>query len=576
MLKIYKKYMAFLGNRKQDILMANFYAFVCIVFDSFPLVALGLALKAIIDNHLTTMDMILSLGIMTIGLIGSIFFGNIFRLRDAYGSFHACADKRIEIGQGMRHMPMGFFSKRELGALTAAMTTAIDDIQNIAPRIVTNCVQAFLHIFVTTLMITVVDRRIGGIVLVGILVYFFVNSRMQLAMDTTSENRVSVQEELIDTILEYTQGMMEIKSFGMKNTFGKKLSSVIDDFEKSNFDLEKKFIPYIGLQNLITRTTSMAMIVGSVYFFTSSTMPMSTAVFMVILSFVVFNKLELAGGFTALLQVVDYSIDKADILSQAPTMDIDGHVSTFNNHGIEFKDVSFAYEGQNILSHMNLHIAEGSTTAIIGGSGSGKTTICNLISRFWDVDKGAVTIGGIDVKDVKLDTLMAQMSMVFQDVYLFNDTIANNIRFGHENIPIEKVIEAAKKANCHDFIMSLPQGYDSILGEGGATISGGEKQRISIARAILKDTPIVILDEATANIDVENEALIIGALEELTKNKTTITIAHKLNTIKKADQIIAIDKGRIVQRGVHKDLIKEDGLYKRYIQIREKAMGWQV
>lgn len=380
----------------------------------------------------------------------------------------------------------------------------------------------------------------------------------------------------MDTILEYTQGMMEIKSFGMDNQFGDKVSTVINQYEESNFNMEKQFIPYITLQNLMIRLTGIAMIGVALVFYINDTMTAATAVFVVILSFVVFSKLELAGGASALLQLVDHSIDKAEIVSQTPTMAIDGDEVVFKRFDIAMKDVSFAYEGQRVLDKINLDIPQGTTTAIVGTSGSGKTTICNLISRFWDVDQGQVTIGGVDIRKVKLDGLMAQMSMVFQDVYLFNDTIANNIRFGHQDISMTAIEAAAKKAKCHDFIMALPNGYDTQVGEGGANISGGEKQRISIARAILKNAPIVLLDEATANIDVENEALILEALSALTKDKTTITIAHKLNTIKNADQIIAVDKGRIVQRGTHDTLIQEEGLYKRYIEIREKAVGWQV
>ena len=214
--------------------------------------------------------------------------------------------------------------------------------------------------------------------------------------------------------------------------------------------------------------------------------------------------------------------------------------------------------------------------AIVGPSGGGKTTITSLIARFWDVDEGEVTLGGRNVKDYSFDSLMENFSFVFQRVYLFEDTIANNIRFGRPEASMDEVIAAAKKACCHDFIMSLPEGYDTVVAEGGATLSGGEKQRIAIARAIMKDAPIIILDEATANVDPENEKELTEAIENLTREKTIIMIAHRLKTVRHADQIVVVDKGRIVQKGTHEDLMREEGIYKNFVSGRKKAVSWKI
>ena len=243
---------------------------------------------------------------------------------------------------------------------------------------------------------------------------------------------------------------------------------------------------------------------------------------------------------------------------------------------IELKDVCFGYGEREILNNINLQIKSNSSLAIVGASGSGKTTLCNLIARFWDVKKGEVLIGGHNVKDFTSESLLKNISMVFQKVYLFNDTIENNIKFGNPNATHDEVVEACKKACCHDFITSLSDGYDTVVGEGGSTLSGGEKQRISIARAILKDAPIIILDEATSSVDPENEHMLISAIKELTKNKTLISIAHRLSTVREADQIIVIDKGRIVQRGNHNELIGQDGVYKHFIEIKKQSIGWQI
>ena len=257
-------------------------------------------------------------------------------------------------------------------------------------------------------------------------------------------------------------------------------------------------------------------------------------------------------------------------------MDIDGEDIKPANRDIRLENVSFAYENRKIIDNVTLDIKENTTTAIVGPSGGGKTTITSLIARFWDVQEGKVTLGGQDVRDYSFDSLMENFSFVFQRVYLFEDTIANNIRFGRPDAPMEDVIAAAKKASCHDFIMALPNGYETLVGEGGASLSGGEKQRIAIARAIMKDSPIIILDEATANVDPENEKELTEAIENLTKEKTIIMIAHRLKTVRNADQIIVVDKGHIVQKGRHEELMNEEGIYRNFVSGRKQAVSWKI
>ena len=276
------------------------------------------------------------------------------------------------------------------------------------------------------------------------------------------------------------------------------------------------------------------------------------------------------------LEVIDATLDKLDGIEHADIIDKDGKDISLQNTDIAFRDVTFSYYKVPVLQNISFSIPQGSTTAIVGPSGSGKTTICNLLARFYDVDSGEVTVGGEDVRNMTCDSLLRNISMVFQKVYLFHDTIENNIRFGNPSATQEEIIEAAKKARCHDFIMALPDGYETVICEGGSTLSGGEKQRISIARAILKNANIVILDEATASIDPENEHLIQQAISELTIGKTVIVIAHRLATIEHADQILVVDKGQVVQRGTHQQLVQQEGLYRRFITIREQAEGWSI
>jgi ATP-binding cassette subfamily B protein len=279
---------------------------------------------------------------------------------------------------------------------------------------------------------------------------------------------------------------------------------------------------------------------------------------------------------SSLLRTIDVSIDRVGEIHKTPVMDETGSAVTPQRFDIEFKNVGFSYDRKKIIDNVSFKIPQGTTTAVVGPSGGGKTTLCNLMARFWDVDDGAVTLGGKNVKDYTLDSLLSNISMVFQNVYLFNDTIANNIKFGKPDATMDEVVEAAKKACCHEFIAALPDGYDTVIGEGGATVSGGEKQRISIARAMLKDAPIIILDEATANVDPENESKLQAAIAELTRNKTIVMIAHRLKTVRSADQILVVDDGKIVQRGTHDELVKTPGIYADFIGVRRKAIGWKL
>ena len=332
----------------------------------------------------------------------------------------------------------------------------------------------------------------------------------------------------------------------------------------------------MSAQNLIAKLTGVCMVVLTCFFYCEGSMNALTAVVMVISAFIVYASLETAGNYSALLRVVDVSVTRAQEILDTPQMDITGEMITPENRNLAAEDVEFSYEKKKVIDGVSVQIPEKTTTAIVGPSGGGKTTLVNLLARFWDVDAGTVTLGGRNVKDYDMDSLMENFSFVFQNVYLFHDTIANNIRFGQPDAPMEKVIEAAKKACCHEFIEALPEGYDTVIGEGGASLSGGEKQRISIARAMMKDAPVIFLDEATANVDPENENDLMKAIQALTKEKTVIMIAHRLKTVEHADQILVIDHGKIVQQGTHENLMKEEGIYQNFISERREAASWKV
>ncbi len=305
-------------------------------------------------------------------------------------------------------------------------------------------------------------------------------------------------------------------------------------------------------------------------------MDFSMALMFIFFSFSIFASLEPISDSAHTLGVIDDVMDQLDALRGEQFIDAAGCEIALTHYDIAFRNVDFGYDSRQVLKNVSFTIPEQTSTAIVGPSGSGKTTICSMLARFYDPQSGSITVGGHDLREFTCDVLLSNISMVFQNVYLFHDTIRANILFGRPDASEEEMIEAAKKARCHEFIMVLPDGYDTVVGEGGGTLSGGEKQRISIARAILKNAPIIILDEATASVDPENEHLIQQAISELTRGKTIITIAHRLATIRNADQILVVDDGRIAERGTHAELVQKDGLYKRFTSIRERAEGWRI
>ena len=436
--------------------------------------------------------------------------------------------------------------------------------------------QGILETSMIILMLFIFDWRIGLIAAAGVLIFFGVNSVMQNAGKKDSEQKVVCDTELVNQIMEYLQGISEVKSYNLLGKQAKRLNDANEACEKINTKMEMLFVPYHFLQSVITKITGAVIVACSAYFYINGTMSAVYAIGMTISAFMLYASLECAGNYSSLLHVVSVCVDKANAILELDTMDIDGKEIQPENYDIRLSNVSFSYDKRKIIDDISLSIPQKTTTAIVGPSGGGKSTLCNLIARFWDVDLGEVTLGGVNVKDYSMNSLMRNFSFVFQSVYLFADTIENNIKFGRQDASHEEVVEAAKKACCHDFISKLPNGYDTVIGEGGATLSGGEKQRISIARAIMKDAPIVILDEATANVDPENEKELMDAVAALTKEKTIIMIAHRLKTVRHADQIVVVDKGRIVQQGTHEQLMKQEGIYKRFVDARRQAVSWKL
>lgn len=535
-----------------------------------------LAIRSVIERNVTTQGILAVIGLMLVSTIGKMVINRYSQMMQTEAGYRTAAGKRIEIGEHLRYLPMGYFNDTSLGHITSVTTNSMEAMGDIATRAVMMILQGTITTVVIGIGLFIFDYRIGIIALIGILLFFAMNQVTNRSVAKVAEEKIASDKDMVGVVLEFIQGIAEIRNYNLAMQEGTRLSNAIERKTRVDIKAEIAAIPYVGLQNLISKLTGVVIAGASIRFYLNGTMSIMYTITMLLAAFVMFESLNLAGVYTALLRVIGKCVDLANEILEIPQMDIDGEDSTPANRDIHLEHVSFAYENRKIIDDVTLDIKEKTTTAIVGPSGGGKTTITSLIARFWDVDEGKVTLGGKDVKDYSFDALMENFSFVFQNVYLFEDTIANNIRFGRPDAPMEDVIRAAKKACCHEFICSLPDGYDTVIGEGGATLSGGEKQRIAIARAIMKNAPVIVLDEATANIDPENEKELTKAIENLTKEKTIIMIAHRLKTVRHADQIIVVDKGRIVQRGNHETLMKEEGIYKNFISGRQKAVGWKI
>ena len=575
MIKTLSKIYQFSGKMQETMKKAILFSVLHSLFDMMSFGALAMVFSGLTDGFTTSMIWMI-FGITLASMLLKIYCSYISDFGKVQIGYFMCAEKRIHIGDRMKYMPMGYFNDHNLGNLTSVVTTTMGDIENNASMVLTNILGGYIHAAIITIVMLCIDWRIGLTILCGILLFTWCIGRLQKKSETVSPQRQQAQEALVSNVLEYVQGMLIVKSFNLGQNSNSKMRQAILDSKDKNLKLERTFVPYNMLQQIILYGTSILVIVEGLYFYLNGTMALSICLLMTVASFMLFSQLQSAGNTSSLLRLLDVSIDKVNEIDNTPVMDEHGKPINPPNYNIVFDDVSFSYGEHKILDHVSLSIPEKTVTAIVGPSGAGKSTLCNLIARFWDVDDGKITIGGIDVRDYTLDSLLTNISEVFQKVYLFADTIENNIKFGNPAASHNEVVKAAQKACCHDFIMSLPDGYDTVIGEGGATLSGGEKQRISIARAILKDAPIIILDEATSSVDPENENLLMGAIAELTKNKTVIMIAHRLKTVRNADQILVLSGGHIVQTGKHEDLIRQPGIYADFIGIRKKAIGWKL
>ncbi|WP_188398587.1 ABC transporter ATP-binding protein [Sporomusa sp. GT1] len=556
------------------------FAFFLSTFEAFlgqvPILAVLVVLIKISANNITVQDVqLVALVIVLSILIRALLKRWIDGLQSSTG-YEIFARERLKLGDRLKRLPMGYFSDGNIGKITAVVTSDLVFIEEHSMSVLSKVVSCYLGIVVSVILLFTFDYRIGFISLFTFILASLALKQVEKVIVVRAADRQESQSRLISAVLEYVKGISVIKSFNMTAERTERIYQEFKNHRDVNINFEEEFIPpSINFDRALALGTTLT-VFASAYFYFNKTMELSMLLVMIIFAFQIYLPFKTINVLSVMINIMKNALDRFDSICNIENVDKDGKDIVLNKFDIEFNNVSFAYEQEPIIHNVSFVVPENSMTALVGKSGSGKTTIANLIARFWDVQGGAIKIGGVDSKEMTFDSLLKNISMVFQDVYLFNDTILNNLRLAKPEATLSEIMEVCKKACCHDFIMELPNGYDTIVGEGGSSLSGGEKQRISIARAILKDAPIILLDEATASLDPDNEKQIQAAISELVRNKTLVVIAHRLSTIKEADQILVLDKGRIVQQGVHERLIEVDGQYKDFWQRRMQAGSWKI
>lgn len=577
MFQTLKKFFAFCGDDNRKMFVSSIWlGVISAICSAMRIPAAAIVIQALLSGNVTMATLWSSLGVIVVSLIITIAINMKSTMLQTRAGYRACANKRIEIAEHLRYLPMGWFNDNSLGEVTSVTTNTMENMANVATRVVMITTRGFLTSGIIAVMMFVFDWRMGLITLAGLILFFAVNSAMQKKEQSLAQRKFNADERLVTKVLEYVQGIAEVKNFDLTGDSTTQVHAAVEEARKASFGMELPSVLFMLAQFIVNKLTGIAVCTAAIAFYFGGTMELANCLLMLICSFILFEQLDSAGSYSSLFRSIDIGVDKANSILNVEAMDIDGEEISPESEDIALSHVDFSYDSKPILRDVSLKIPEKTTVAIVGPSGSGKTTLCNLMARFWDVQSGSVTLGGHDVREYNYDSLIKNFSFVFQRTYLFSDTIANNIRFGKPNASMDEVKAAAKKARCYDFIMALPDGFDTVIGEGGATLSGGERQRISIARAIMKDAPIIILDEATANVDPENEKELMEAVAELTHNKTVIMIAHRLKTVRNADRIFVVDRGEIVQQGTHDELVAVDGLYRRFVVERKQAAGWKV
>ena len=576
MLNAFKLIWNFSSKRKKEYRNAIIFSFLEGLFLMAKMFAVIIAIYALFGRYPLSNAVIAVFALAVLYIVGVFIFSYKMQLTSMSAGFGMVGDKRFEFGEILKNAYLGFFDNFSVGRINSVLTTTLSEIETSAPSALIRVVGGILGTVSLLIGLFFYEWRIALISLLGMATYLLVVNWQIRVSRRDAPKRSEAQSKLSAAALLFLQGIKVTKAFSFKNG-DRRLKDAIQGSCNENIALSSGSIPSQIAAGIVLSIFETAIIFTSVFGYTEFDIySVEKCLVLIILSFMAFSSMNQAGSVLSMIGILDSALKETNSLTQMEQIQVASPEQHIASDEIIFEDVSFSYGDNEVLSHIDTAIKAGSFTAIIGPSGSGKTTLCQLIPRFFDVKKGRILIGGADIRHIPTEELMSKISVVFQKVYLFEDTILNNIRFSKPTATLEEVRAAAKAARCDDFIMALPEGYDTLVQEGGNNLSGGEKQRISIARAILKDAPIIILDETTSALDTENEHEVLAAIEELTQNKTVIMIAHRIKTVEKADHIIAIEDGRIVQEGTHEELLYRTGIYADFIHAREKASGWKL
>ena len=577
MIALMKRILNVAGGYKGRIQLAFVFSFLKSLLAKAPIGMAFLVLTAFLDGSAGSRLCLTMGAAMAICLVLQVLCQHAAdRLQSAAG-FMVFAEKRMELGAHLRKLPMGYFTEGNIGKISSVLST---DMVFIEENCMTALADMMSYIFAEAIMLAflfVIHPWLGLAGCALMLLVLAIAKGMRREGLEDSDIRQAQSENLTEAVLDFAEGIGIIKTY---NLLGEKSAELTENFResrKTSIDFEENHAPWQRRLNLVFGLGVAVVVALTLFLRSRGLLDSSLAVGVMLFVFDLFGPMKALYGQSSRLTVMNSCMDRIEeVFAEAELSDKGtAHIpARSGGPEVEFRNVSFAYGEKETLHDISFCLEKNQMAALVGPSGGGKSTIASLLARFWDVKSGQVLVRGVDIRTVPLSELMDHISMVFQRVYLFQDTIYNNIAMGRPDASREEVIEAARKARCHDFIMSLPDGYDTVVGEGGESLSGGEKQRISIARCILKDAPIVILDEATASVDADNESYIQQAISELCKGKTLLVIAHRLNTIRHANQIFVVAEGQIVQRGVHKELMREEGIYRKFISVRENSQGW--